>query len=791
MVDDDMPSLDRRSFVKAGTAGAVGAATVTNVQAGREPGPKENELIAGVDASVETATAASSIQSETPSMANVVHRNDTLSYVAVEIPEVADEQAKDNVRRQLEARPDVKYVEENKTVELHSTTPDDPLYDQQYAPQQVRAPEAWDLLGEYGSDDVTIAVVDTGTDYEHETLASRFDSNVGYDYVDDNDDPMPPSSRESHGTHVSGIASATSGNGTGTAGISNSQLYSLRALGGRGGSISDIADSIQWAADNGADLINMSLGGGGSNETMQQAVSYAYDEGVLLLASAGNDGGRGVAYPSAYDEVMSISAIDENENLADFSDYGPEVELTGPGVDVLSTYPNDDYESISGTSMSCPAVTGVAALGLAADPSLSNDELRVELRETARDVGLGDEEQGAGCADAAALVESLLDGSAPGGVSADLDASTTSADLGETVTLDASGSSSQGGAIVSYDWTVDGDAVSAGESLELSRDVETTVTVEVEVTNEDGESDSDSESITFSEDVPTQAVIDASPSNPDPGQTVDLDGTSSVAGTGDIAEYEWSTARASVTGPTASLTRDEEVDVDVTLEVTDDAGESDATTTTISFGGEEEPGEVSADISVDDPEPVVGQEVTFDGSGSTSENGAITEYDWESTPGGTATGETVTGEWDEPGDVEMVLTVTDEIGETDTTSLTITVEEEEDDGGDCGDETGGGSVEGSLSWWNSSDSYTYASQTSDPCQINVDLDGPSDADFDLYVTLDGRTPTTSDYDKRSITPDSQEEIIIQDPEPGTEIGILVTSYSGSGSYLLSVDELGK
>ena len=619
MADDSTPSWGRRSFLKAtGAAGTAAAVGVTTVQAGRDPGPKENELLVGISASVETASAASSIERDTPSMASVVHRNDRLRYVAVELPEAATQQARDRVYRQLQARDDVKYVEENETLELHSFEPNDPGFDQQYAPQQVNAPEAWDEIG-LGSDDVTIAIVDTGTDYEHENLADRFGAEKGYDFAGGNSDPMPPTAGESHGTHVSGIASATTDNGTGTAGVSNSRLLSLRARGNFGGSTADIADSVQWAADNGADLINMSLGGGGFNQTMKQAVSYAYDRDVLLLASAGNSDRSPVEYPSRYDEVMSGSAIDSNENLASFSSFGEDLELTGPGVDVLSTMPNDDYQRLSGTSMSCPAATGVAALGLAANPELSNDELRVALRETARDVGLPANEQGSGCADAAALV----------------------AEVG------------------------DGDPGDPGDPEPEPGEIE--------------------------------AVIDASTTEPEVGETVDLDATGSSSENGDIVEYAWSTSAGSVTGPTAQLTRDEETDVDVTLEVTDEAGETDSTTETISFGG--------------------------------------------------------------------------------------------DGVGQCGEDGEFASAQGSLSWWNPSDTYTYAPQTADPCQMNVELDGPSNADFDLYVTFDGRTPTTSDFDKKSDTQDAQEQVIVDDVDQVSELGILVQGVSGGGDYTVSVEEL--
>ena len=206
-------------------------------------------------------------------------------------------------------------------------------------------------------------------------------------------------------------------NGTGVAGQSNSSLINGRALDENGsGSTADIADAIEWAADQGADVINLSLGGGGYTDTMKNAVSYATDNGSLVVAAAGNNGSSSVSYPAAYSECVAVSAVDDNGGLASFSQYGESVELCAPGVDVLSTTTEGrgSYERLSGTSMATPVTSGVAGLALA-QWDLTNQELRSHLKNTAEDIGLSANEQGSGQVDALAAVTTDPGGSGGGG----------------------------------------------------------------------------------------------------------------------------------------------------------------------------------------------------------------------------------------------------------------------------------------------------------------------------------------------------------------------------------------
>ncbi|WP_439027201.1 S8 family serine peptidase [Haloarchaeobius sp. DT45] len=622
MTDDNSQSWARRTFLKA--TGAAGAAAmlagVTSATPGRDPGPKEDELLVGISASTSMSTAQSRVQDALPNNARVVHRNDDLGYMAVQLPDQASAQANSSVAEAMKKKAGVKYVEENKT-HYAFATPNDPKFGDQYAPQQVRAPEAWDTTTGEG---VTIAVVDQGVMYDHPDLADRFGSNKGKDFVDSDADPYPDSmADEYHGTHVAGICAGTTDNSTGISGISNASLLSGRALSEQGsGSTADIADAVKWAADQGADIINMSLGGGGYTNTMKNAVSYAANAGVTIICASGNDGSSSVSYPAAYDECMAIGAVDENENLASFSQYGSKQSVVAPGVDVLSTWTENvsqyggKYNKISGTSMACPAAAGVAALGLAANPDWTNTQLRSKLKETAVDIGLSADKQGAGRVDAANLVNAGGGGGGGGGNTA---------------------------------------------------------------------------------------------------PTVDISASS-----------------ATVT---------------------------------------------------------VGQDVTFDGSGSADSDGSISSYEWDFGDGATATGATATHAYGSAGDYTATLTVTDDDGASSSDSVAITVESQS--GGSCGDASSGGSADGYLYGYYDSDSYTYELDLADPCQVTVSLSGGRWSDFDLYVTTDGRTPSTYDYDKRSITQDSNEQIVLENVSPGQELGILVDSYSGSGSYTVSVEELGK
>ncbi len=391
----------------AATSGGTGATVRDARRLDDREGPGANELLVGVSAGHDLAGA---VAPALPAGAEVVRREEALRFVTVRFPDAAADEARRQFAEAVARRPGVKYVEPNATVRA-LLTPNDPLFGDQYAPQHVNADDAWDITN--GSNDVTVAVVDTGVQYDHPDLDANFGSDPGHDFVDGDPDPYPDDlATETHGTVIAGLIAGETHNGTCIAGISESRLLSARVLDEQGfGTVGDVAAGIRWAADQGAEVINLSLGSSTDSSTLQNAVDYAYGQGSLLVATAGNDGPCTdcVSFPAAYDECIAVSAVDENNNLASFSSTGPEIELTAPGATVTSitTTANGTCPvTFSGTSLSTAVVSGVA--GLAFDEhGVTNVAMRDHLRSTAVDVGLAPSAQGAGRVDAANAVTAL------------------------------------------------------------------------------------------------------------------------------------------------------------------------------------------------------------------------------------------------------------------------------------------------------------------------------------------------------------------------------------------------
>jgi len=290
---------------------------------------------------------------------------------------------------QLEATDLVVYAEVNGLVHAIETIPNDPLYRQQYGPGRIKAPQAWDLST--GSDAILISVIDTGVACDHEDLVGK--CVAGFDFV--NNDP-DPADDHGHGTHVAGIATAVTNNGIGVAGICWScKIQPVKVLNSGGsGTWDGVAQGNIWATDNGADVINMSLGGTGGSQTMKDAVDYAYVHGVLIFAAAGNTGAEGVLCPACYGSVIAVAATDSQDRRASFSTYGIDVELAAPGVSNLSSVPTGScslcdpsgYRSLSGTSMATPHAAGAGAVILAY-LDLDNISARILMGSTAVDLG--------------------------------------------------------------------------------------------------------------------------------------------------------------------------------------------------------------------------------------------------------------------------------------------------------------------------------------------------------------------------------------------------------------------
>jgi thermitase len=298
---------------------------------------------------------------------------------------------------------------------LRSTaTPNDPLFAELYgfnntgqtggrADADIDAPEGWDAAGLGGfpaAGGVKIGIVDTGIDQTHPELSGKVANcadALGGMVVEGTclDDSL-------HGTHVAGTIAAKANNATGVAGVDfNATLAICRALrGGAGvGLTSDVANCITWTHARGAKVISMSLGGGAST-TLQNAVAAAWENGgatgSVLVAAAGNDGNSTVNYPAGYAQVISVAATDHNDAKASFSNTNADVEIAGPGVDVLSTIPGGQYAELSGTSMATPHVSGVAGVLWQLNPGDTANGIRSRLDAAVDDLGSAGRDQSFG-----------------------------------------------------------------------------------------------------------------------------------------------------------------------------------------------------------------------------------------------------------------------------------------------------------------------------------------------------------------------------------------------------------
>ncbi|HOL21994.1 MAG TPA: S8 family peptidase [bacterium] len=245
---------------------------------------------------------------------------------------------------------------------------------------------------------VKVAVLDTGIDLDHKDLAGNIKGNINCinprkSGDDDN----------GHGTHVAGIIAGLD-NQIGVVGAGPGiYLYAVKVLDRSGsGWLSDIIEGLEWCVNNGIQVVNLSLGSSSGNQSFHDAISRTYQAGVVIIAAAGNNGlsGGAVDYPAKYPETIAVSAVGQYTNgilyFANFSSYGPEVDLCAPGVDIKSTYNNGFYETMSGTSMATPHVSGVAALVLSVKGPMTPDELKSWLKNTAENLGFNPYYQGAG-----------------------------------------------------------------------------------------------------------------------------------------------------------------------------------------------------------------------------------------------------------------------------------------------------------------------------------------------------------------------------------------------------------
>lgn len=299
----------------------------------------------------------------------------------------------EEVAKEIAQDPNVAYVEPNYVYHVTETTSNavnDKLFKQQWGLPAVDAPNAWDKLANWQgakSDQVIVAVVDTGVASDHPDLAGRVLSK-GYNTIDDNENTTD---YFGHGTHVAGIIAAQTNNKRGVAGVAgtaNVKVLPIKVLGDDGfGTSLSIAKGIDKAVELGADVINMSLGGQGHSRLMEEAIHKATEKGIVVVVAAGNSGDNAEGYfPAGYAEPITVASINDSLQASDFSNYGSPIDIAAPGEQVVSTVPDQQYEAYDGTSMATPFVAGAAALVKLTHPDWNVDQVRHALENTAKDI---------------------------------------------------------------------------------------------------------------------------------------------------------------------------------------------------------------------------------------------------------------------------------------------------------------------------------------------------------------------------------------------------------------------
>jgi subtilisin family serine protease len=336
--------------------------------------------------------------------------------------------------------------QKNNVFKFHALIPDDPLYEKQWYHSRVKAPASWEYYT--SNKKIIIAVIDTGVDYLHADLQgslwvneiedlngngqldsldlNNFDDDgngyiddvIGWDFTDaprfpdDGDfrnpdnDPMD-AYPGGHGTQIAGIISAQTNNGIGIAGLLPGCLVMNLRAGTTQGYLEedDVARAILYAIENHAHIINMSFGDVVVSPFLEEVIAFAYDKGIVLVASAGNDGSDVIDYPAGFAQTISVGASNQENQRCSFSNWGQTLDLVAPGIEMLAPEPENDYREVQGTSFSAPVVSAAAALVLSKEISYNNEQVRNLVKSSATDLGVfgWDEYYGAGLVDMYAI----------------------------------------------------------------------------------------------------------------------------------------------------------------------------------------------------------------------------------------------------------------------------------------------------------------------------------------------------------------------------------------------------
>lgn len=281
------------------------------------------------------------------------------------------------VIKALSSNPNIEFVEADSVQSVDVTTPNDPEYSQQWAWTKTQTNLAWDTAK--GSPDMVVAVIDSGINFDHPEFAGK--TVAGIDYVNNDNDPTDDNK---HGTAVSGVIAALTNNGVGVAsGCWNCRIMPVKVMGNDGkGATSNIVKGIQYAADKGAKIINMSIGGSGTSAAQESAIKYAAGKGAVLVASAGNNGNDEPQRPAIYPETISVAATDQADKLTSYSSFGPHIDIAAPGQARTAAHDGPTYITINGTSFSAPTVSAIIGLLWSAVPNATPAQLRDAIQTT-------------------------------------------------------------------------------------------------------------------------------------------------------------------------------------------------------------------------------------------------------------------------------------------------------------------------------------------------------------------------------------------------------------------------
>jgi len=302
--------------------------------------------------------------------------------------------------KEYQKDPNVEYAELNTIVRAFApVTPNDPSYvdGTQYYLNNIQCPNSWGVTT--GTNETLMAVLDTGINYNHVDLQGQYNLSLGYDFINNDDDPWDDHTG-AHGTTVSGVIAAATNNAIGVAGINwHGTVVPIKVLNSAGeGSIDQIVSGINWAVTKNVDIINMSFGQYSASTALKNACDTAFAAGIVLVAAAGNGNVSDPSYPAYYDSVVAVAAVDENDERSVWggidpvthktqaSNYGTWVDISAPGTSIYTTYKNNSYVSTNGTSLACPVVVGAAGLIKSLEPSLTNQQIINKLTAEADNI---------------------------------------------------------------------------------------------------------------------------------------------------------------------------------------------------------------------------------------------------------------------------------------------------------------------------------------------------------------------------------------------------------------------